>query len=497
LQADDLLICDGERPVALAGIMGGLNSEVSDNTKNILIECAYFDPLTIRRTAKRLGINSESARRFERGPDPNGIPFVLHRAAQLMQETAGGEVARGVIDIYPQTIASAKIAFRPKRAYHVLGTKIPNRKMIGILKQLECKVATQGTTWRVTAPTFRPDLTREIDLIEEIARIYGYNQVPNKLHSDIALAGERNLAEESHEKLRQAMTGLGCDEAVTLSLLPKERAERLLDSAQKVLPLLNPLSEDLAVLRPCLIATLLQSLSYNLNRKNFDTWLFEIGSVFWREAGKDVCEERHLGAVFSGAVDPPSWIAPSRPVGIFDVRGFLTELSHRLRMPEPKFVSLQKPSFLKNGWQIAYDGQKLGIAGELAPALLQMYEIEASVFALELNIEGFLALIDWQRTAKPVPRFPAVERDIAIITAKELPAEKVMATIKAVAGDFLESLRLFDLYTGKQIPPDKKSMAFNLVFRASDRTLREEEVDNWQRQILRRLEQEVGAQLRT
>ncbi|MDZ7312246.1 MAG: phenylalanine--tRNA ligase subunit beta [candidate division KSB1 bacterium] len=496
LQAEDLLICDGERAVALAGVMGGLNSEVSSNTRHILIECAYFDALTVRRTAKRLGIASEAARRFERGTDPNNLPFVINRAAQLMQETAGGEIVRGIIDVYPKPIAPVKIDFRPKRVNLVLGLKIPKKNLLTILHQLECKTVAQGTTWKVAAPTFRPDLTREIDLIEEVARVYGFEQVPVKTRSDIPLLVERNLAEESQEKLRQVMTGLGADEAMTYSLLSKQHAEKFLEGKRQVLALLNPLSEDLAVLRPYLIATLLNSVAYNLNRKNFETWLFEIGSVFWRELDKPICEERHLAAVFCGNVEAPSWVGANRPLNVFDVRGFLTEMSQRLRLPELQFAPLTQHKFLKYGWQISCKEHVLGIAGELATDLLRAYNIETPLFAFELGIEYLTTLIDWQRTARPVPRYPAIERDIALIMDKAIPAERVLAAIHATGGDFLENVRLFDLYTGKQIPAGKKSMAFALTFRAADRTLQDDEVDDWQRRIVQYLEQEVGAQLR-
>lgn len=496
LQAEDLMICDGKRAVALAGVMGGLNSEVSSNTRHVLIECANFDPLTVRRTAKRLGIASEAARRFEKGVDPNHIPFVINRAAQLMQEVAGGEIARGIVDDYPKTISPSKIDFRPKRVYHVLGTKIPNKKMTAILEQLECKVAPKNAAWKITAPTFRPDLTREIDLIEEVARVYGFNEVPANTRFAISFSNARNQQEEVLEKLRQALTGLGSDEAMTYSLLARARAEKFIEGNRQILPLLNPLSEDLTVMRPYVISTLLHSLAYNLNRKNFDTCLFEIGSAYWRESDKPICEERRLAAVFSGNVEPPSWVGASRAMSVYEVRGFLTEIQQRLRMPELQFAPLQVHAFLKNGWQVTCNDAILGIAGELKAEALKLYDIDVPAFALEINIENLLALFDWQRTAQAVPRFPASERDIAIITARNIPAEKVLATIKTSAGDFLESVRLFDLYTGKQVASDKKSMAFALVFRAADRSLRDEEVDGWQRQIVQKLEQEVGAQLR-
>jgi phenylalanyl-tRNA synthetase beta chain len=496
LQADDLMICDGERTVALAGVMGGLNSEVASNTRHVLIECANFDPLTVRRTAKRLGISSEAARRFEKGVDPNGITFVINRAAQLMQEVAGGDVARGIIDAYPKTIVPVKIDFRPKRVYHVLGMKIPTAKMQTIFQQLECKVTPKGAAWKVTAPTFRPDLMHEIDLIEEVSRVYGFDKVPAKNRFDISFSHERNRNEEFHEKLRQALTGFGIDEAMTYSFLSQQRAEKFLEGNRQILALLYPLSEELSVLRPYVMATLLNSLAYNLNRKNSDVWLFETGSVFWRESGKPICEERRIAAVFSGNAEAPSWLSAGRPLSMFDVRGLLVELSQRLRLPALQFAPLPTHPFLKSGWQVNCGEETVGVAGELAADLLKLYEIDVPTFAFELNTENLTALADWQRIAKPVPRFPASERDIAIITARNIPAEKVLAAIKAAGGEFLESVRLFDLYTGKPIPENKKSLAFAMVFRAAERNLRDEEVDVWQRRIVQHLEQEVGAQLR-
>ncbi|RIK81873.1 phenylalanine--tRNA ligase subunit beta [candidate division KSB1 bacterium] len=498
LLAEDVMICDGHRNVALAGVMGGLNSEVSDATKNILIECAHFNPLAVRRTAKRLGMTSEAGRRFERGTDPNGIPFAVNRAAQLMQDTAGGEIARGIAEVYPAPIKPAKITLRPKRVTHVLGGKVPSGRMEKILTGLECKVSKKSAaSWQVAAPTFRPDLTREIDLIEEIARIYGYDKFSEKLHSQVFVGGERNREEEALEKLRRAMTGLGFDEAITIDLISPKLAGLFLPEGGAVLPLINPLNEELSVLRPAVAATLLHSLAYNLNRKNRDVWLYETGAAFWKEPGKEICEEQRLAAIAVGAAENPNWLGKTRGYALPDLRGVLEVLERVLLLPKLVFKPLTTHAYLEHGWEIFIGANRLGFAGKLRAEILKEYDVETDVFLFELKLQEVIASIDWQRTFQSIPKYPPVERDLAIIVDHDVPAEKIYAVIESASDHLLERLELFDLYTGKPIPAGKKSMAFALTFRADDRTLRDEEVELRQKNILDALGRECGAVLRT
>jgi phenylalanyl-tRNA synthetase beta chain len=497
LLESDLLICDGARPVGLAGVMGGLNSEVSESTKHVAIEAAYFEPRGVRRTAKNCGIASEASRRFERGTDPNGIPFALNRAAQLMHLTAGGEIARGAIDVYAQPIKARKISLRPKRTVLIMGTKIPAGRMEKILTGLECRVTKKQTAWQVTVPTFRPDLVREIDLIEEIGRVYGYDHIPEQLYSRVHIDRPEDRQEEILERIRQAMTGLGYDEASTFDLISAKQAEMFLAPGKKDLALLNPLNEELSRLRPTLLVSLLQSLAYNLNRKNKDVWLYEIGSVFWKTAEQNIQEERHLGAVAVGATELRSWRGAAAKLTVHDVRGAVEVLLQKLSLPAPRFNPLTSHHLLETGWEISIGKKSLGWAGQIKPQLARSLEVEEPAMAFEINLSDFSALRNWDKVLQPIPKFPAVERDLAIVLDLATPAEMVLSVIESTGGSYLEKVEPFDLYTGNQVPAGKKSLAYSLIFRAPDRTLRDEEVEGWQSRILKALAEKCGAVLRS
>jgi phenylalanyl-tRNA synthetase beta chain len=498
LQESDLLICDGERSVGLAGVMGGLNSEVTSNTKDVLLECAYFEPLGIRKTAKRLSINSEASRRFERGVDPNGIPYALGRATELILATAGGTTAaRSSLDVYPKKIKPKAVVYRPERANQVIGKKIREQEMALIFKRLQLTILKQKTGWRINVPTFRPDLTREIDLIEEVARVYGYDRIEPSLRTNFSLQTHHNVSERAAERIRNLLTGLGFFEAVTVSLLAPREAKVFLPEQAKPLEVLNPLSEELSTMRPSLLATLLSSTAYNLNRKIADFWLFEIGSVFWRDQSGSVVEKRRIGAVITGAVIPQSWRDQPRPFSSADVKGVLEVFAERMRLPAPIFEPVKNSSHLVEGWEISFGGERLGSAGLVNEHCRALYGIDAGVYSFELDLDFLLKQIDWSRHVKPIPRYPAVERDISFVVDESVPAGKIDELIKTAGGDFLEKQTLFDLYSGSQVPPGKKSMTYSLNFRAPDRTLREAEIDGWQKSILQALEQNAGAMLRT
>lgn len=497
LRANDLLICDASKPVALAGVMGGLNSEVKDTTRNVLIECAHFEPISVRRTGKRLGIASEAGRRFERGTDPNNIPFVLNRTAQLMQMTAGGEIVRGIAEAYPKPIKPAKVEFRPKRVTHVLGIKVPNAKMEKILTGLECKVNKKNPAqWQVTTPTFRPDLTREIDLVEEVARVHGYEHITERLHSLVPIDTETNRDEIVIEKIRQAMTGLGLDEAVTFDLIAQKHAPLFLPPQTEALTLVNPLNEDLTTLRPSLLASMLHSLAYNLNRKNRNVWLYEIGSAFWKTNTQPICEAQRLAAVAVGAAEMGSWLGAGRNLSAHDIRGLLEVLAQQLCWPQPEFKPITEHAYFEYGWQIEINGKPRGYAGKLQNAILKTYEVEVPAFGFEIDLQDAVSLVDWNRTLQPIPKFPASERDIAVVVEADMPAGKIASVIQSSGGVYLEKFEQFDLYTGNQIPQGKKSLAYALVFRAADRTLRDAEVEEAMQNIIAELRKQCSAELR-
>lgn len=498
LSSDDLLICDALRPVALAGVMGGLNSEVSSSTRDVLLECACFEPLGIRRTAKRLGIRSESAHRFERGVDPNGIPYALDRAAAIMLRIAGGEAHKGTVDLYPRKALPATVTFRPPRASQLVGKALRGTEMASIFKRLHFAVdRRRKDRWKVRVPTFRPDLTREIDLIEEIARLHGYERIQPIVRAPISLQHNRNCGEDGSERIRRLLTGMGMFEAVSLSLLAPRHAELFLPASAQALRLRNPLSEELSALRPSVLATLLASVAYNINRKNDDFGLFEIGSVFWRTTAGHIGEARHVGGVLTGNALAPSWRDCGRALESADIRGILEILADRLHLPGFSFVVQEGGSCLCEGWSVHLAGKPVGFAGRIDQACLTAYGIENAVYAFELDLNSLLEQIDWHHQARAIPRFPAIERDISIVVDANVSAERIGHIIREAGAEFLEGVALFDLYVGPPIAPGQKGMAYALRFRAPDRTLREDEVDVWQANIVRCLHQEVAATIRT
>jgi phenylalanyl-tRNA synthetase beta chain len=498
LQKDDLLICDGARPVAIAGVMGGLNSEVSESTQNVLLECAYFEPLGIRKTAKRLSINSEAARRFERGIDPNGIPYAIDRATELLLTVAGGKISgRKFIDVYPRKIKPVTVAFRPLRAQQLIGKAIRESDMQSIFNRLQFKVSQPNKEWRVVAPTFRPDLTREIDLIEEVARVYGFDHIEPRLRSTISLQRRRHHIEAVTDKLRNLFTGMGLYEAVTISLLAPHQADVFLPEGAQRLMVRNPFSEELSTLRSSILATLLISAAYNLNRKTNNFGLFEVGSAFWKEKSGKIIETRRIGAVLSGDIIQQSWRDKGQAVAPADLRGLLDMVSDRLRTPAIEFHEVERSSVIESGWHLRMAGKPLGIAGKLNRSCLSTYDISAELHAVELDIDTLLRNINWTIKAKAIPRFPAVERDISIVVDDAIPVGRISELLRRAGSDCLESFALFDMYSGQQVSAGKKSLTYALRFRAVDRTLRENEVDAWQADILRHLQQEIGATLRT
>ena len=297
LNSECLMICDGEDAVAIGGVMGGLNSEVSDSTKNILLEAAYFNPVNIRRTSKFIGCSTEASRRFERGVDPNGTLFALDRAAQLIAEVAGGKIAQGAVDVYPTPIKPKRVELRSQRVEHLLGVSVPSGEIKSILGRLGFKVSGEKD-FQVEVPTFRPDVTREADLIEEVARLFGYDNIPADTTALIEQAVSKNAQEQCTDKITNTLISFGFSETVTYNLISKKHAE-VFSSTNQTAHVINPLSEDLSNLRPSLIPGLLKTAQWNINRQNSNLKLFEIGSVF-HKVGKNIEEKTSLAGILTG-----------------------------------------------------------------------------------------------------------------------------------------------------------------------------------------------------
>ena len=496
LDNDMLMICDAAQPVAIAGVMGGENSEVRPETRRVLLESAYFRPESIRRTRRRLGISTESSYRFERGVDPNGVVRASDRAAELMAATAGAKVASGVLDVYPRPQEPWEVRLRPNRVVQVLGADIPVSRVTAILEGLDLKVqASADDHLSVQVPTFRPDLTREIDLIEEIARHYGYDSIEPDLRAEI----DQTLAGRGRDhwlnKARDLLTAMGFYEAVNLSFLSRSEASSFTTEPERLVRVINPLGEDLAWLRPSLLPGLLTSAVRNINRRTESVMLFEHGKVFSRGQDASYREHTALAAVASGAFALRHWRASPRLVDFYDLKGAVEVLVRRLTGQTPRFEAVELPWF-STGFSVQVEERTVGVVGELSDSVLKKFDSEQSVFAFELSWDDLRQFCREERLYAPVPRFPAVVQDLALLADENVPAGAIEAVIRKHGGPHLKAVELFDLYRGKQIPAGKKSLAYTLRFQADDRTLTEDEVRAQIDEILEALKSELGVVLR-
>jgi phenylalanyl-tRNA synthetase beta chain len=496
LNSQDLLICDGEKGIALAGIMGGLNTEVTENTKNILLESAYFDSMTIRKTSKRLGMKSEASQRFERGTDPNNTIFAINRASKLISEITNGKVAQNVFDVYPTPICPWTISMRHSRTNHVLGTKISQSDITNILTNLGLSI--KGTdTFNVTVPTFRPDLKQEIDLIEEVIRHYGYEKIIPQLLSNISLTVLENPEQELVEELRNIFTGLGFLEIMTNSLLSQN--ENLLVNP-KIIPvkLQNPLSPDTAYLRTSLVPSLLNTIQWNNNRGINNLHIFEIGRIFNLNSKSNSHEYNCVSGALSGKLKFKSfWGEKNQKITFFHIKGIIETFLQRLHIGDITFKLQKYTSLIENSsLSILCKNQEIGFLGEIKNNILKEWDIENDVFVFEFSIQKLLDILPDKKQYRPVPRFPAVKRDLAIIVDESISVESLKNVIFKNGGSNLYSTELFDLYKGQQVPSGKKSVAFSLTFLSLKRTLQEKEVDPIMDSILNALDNSFSAKLR-
>ncbi len=491
-----LLICDGKKPVAIAGVMGGLNSEVSSRTSRVLLESAYFRPQSIRRTSKALGLSTESAQRFERGVDPNGAVYASNRAAQLMAEVCGAKVARGVVDAYPVPIEARTLKLRRQRVTQVLGADIPVQECARILSGLGSKVEVEETSLHVQVPTFRPDLEREIDLIEEIARVWSYDRIPVRTVAPVDFSRPQRMSEAVEEKARECLIGLGFLEACTVSLLSPKQALPFGDETQLV-RLRNPLNEEYSVLRPSLIPGLLQVCAHNLNRGVSTIRAYEIGRCFAKMDGK-YQEWKALGMVLVGLARPRSWAGEHRESNLFDLKGYLEALFGCWRMSEVVFVPGDWHVCRGGGLLVKQDGHVLGRAGILREDIGERFGIErGAVLVAELSFAAVGARALRPAVYRPVPRFPYAPRDLSLVVDRRVRAEELVQVIRRVGGPFLREVQVVDLFVGRQIPEGKKSLTFSLVFQEESRTLRDAEVDEAMSRIIAGLREQTGAVLRS
>lgn len=494
LQPDVLLICDRNRPVAVAGVMGGSDTEVTPNTRNVLLESAHFNPTSIRRTSKQLQLTTEASYRFERVVDPGGVVAALDRACELLIQIGAGEPVEGVVDVYPRPVAPRVVTLRPARCNLLLGFDLDAHTMVDCLRRLQLPAELKDGVIVVNVPTFRPDLAIEEDLAEEVGRIYGYENIPERLPFGHTHRGGDSPNTRLVRPLQEACVRAGLTEVHTHTL----RAPGVLDDPNRALVRVrNAASEELTSLRNSLIPSLMDVVLHNLARRQTEIFLFEVGAVFESLPDGEYSECLKVGFVLTGSQFPPSWDSRYPPADFFTAKGVVQTLLEAVGSPEAEYTPLSDPRFHPGrSARVTVCGEEIGIFGELHPDVLEQLDIRRRVvLAGEFDVQRLWASQEGRIRYQPLPRYPAVLRDLAVVASEELPYRLIEQTVREAGGEWLESVRLFDVYRGDPIPQGARSLALALAFRSPERTLTDEEVDRVIEQIVHRLEA-IGASLR-
>jgi phenylalanyl-tRNA synthetase beta chain len=496
---ETLFICDGARPVALAGIMGGQESEVAENTHRVLIESAYFNPPHIRRAAKRLGLSTESSYRFERGVDPDGVIRALERAAQLMAALGGGRVLQGRIDAYPNPVPRPRLTLRVSRTNQVLGTNYSLEKVESLLHDLHLPaIHLDGDTLAVQAPSHRGDLEREIDLIEEVARLGGFEEIPVTLPDGVVAMPRPTLPVRLGREAKEILLGQGFFEVVTYSF-QSERLEAMLGEQDAISPLYlaNPLSEEQALMRTSLLPGLLEAVRRNTLKQNLDVRLFELAKIFVPQPGADLPqEEEWLVGVMHGNRAEPSWHTLPEDADFYDLKGVVEKLLAGLLVRDVSFSAQDLPPYFRYGAVVLAGGETVGWLGELLPTLAERLDLSGTLLVFLLNFEALCRRAEAFPLYTPLPRYPAVYRDVALVLPENVPAAQVHQALHHHGAPWLEEAHLFDVYVGQPIPAGKRSLAFHLTYRDPERTLTDEAVDRHHEALIKALAEELGAELR-
>ncbi|MFQ5989257.1 MAG: phenylalanine--tRNA ligase subunit beta [Candidatus Methylomirabilales bacterium] len=497
-----LVIADAQTPVALAGVMGGATTEVTETTKDLLLESALFEPVSVRRTAKALGLSTGSSYRFERGVDPEGIVRALDRVAGLITGIAGGRVARGVFDLRVKRPRPAPVVLRVARVREILGMSVPQGEITKMLGRVYCRVTRRGAKGLVVSPpSHRLDLSREIDLVEEVARLRGFDRIPSTLPGGQVRSVGATPFLGIEAQIRRLLTAWGFQEAVNFSFTEEGVFDKLrlpeTDLRRVVVRIHNPLGGE-AVLRSILVPSLLENLVLNESRGIREVKLFEIARIFRDQPGaEEAVEGRAVGIVAAGDRLPVWWGTQWGGVDFYDLKGVLEAMGRFFGLSLDLRAEKRIP-FLHPGRQVEVllGPQVLGWSGEVHPEVLRNFGVSTRAVAMEINLD----LLDRYRRPTPtfrlLPRYPAVLRDMAVVVQESMPAGEVEATIRRTGGALVEAVHLFDVYQGDPVSKGKKSLAFSIQYRSSERTLTDGEVATIHGEILQTLEKELGAILR-
>jgi phenylalanyl-tRNA synthetase beta subunit (EC 6.1.1.20) len=492
LTSEMLVIADEKKTIGIAGVMGGANTEIKETTKKVLIEVASFDKSSIRKTSKELGLRTEASSRFEKGVS-NVLPMeVVNRVCYLIEQLKAGMILPGTIDVYPNGEKQVKIPYTVEGINRVIGSELVESQVIEILAKLDIKTEKEeGLT--AVVPHYRLDLSKEIDLVEEVARIYGYDKIKMTLPK-LNVWGAKTNAQLIKDRVKFELLANGVDEILSYSFVSKKDLDKINVSETSMLrqqvELINPLGEEFSVMRSTMVPNVLEVLARNNNRKNKNVKIFEIGSIFVPKETPVVSLPIEKEAMVVGMIGEHE--------DFFTLKGIVESVLKGLGITDYYFEKeTNHPTYHKGRCaNIIWNGHVLGIMGEIHPHVLENYDLSERAYVADLDYNILLQLAREDKKYKAIPKYPAVERDIAVLVSDEITSMQIENIVKETAGHLLESVKMFDMYKGKQITEGYKSVAYELIFRAEDRTLIDEEVNKIFNKVLKALEEKIGAQLR-
>lgn len=505
LSDEMLMICDGRQPVGIAGVMGGLNSEIEHDTTAVLLESACFDPVSIRKTSKKLGLSTDASYRFERGVDPLGTVTAADRAAHLMAELGKAKLIGGVIDEHPGKSAPKKIQLNVADTNRVLGTRLGQEDIASLLTSIEFDVTQQpDESLSVVPPSYRVDVHRPEDLMEEIARLSGYNNILTTfpfIQADHRVYSKRLSLKNRSKNL---MTGFGFTEVVTYSFIHELSCDRMgvaeQDPRRNMVRILNPLTEDQAVMRTSLVPGLLATMHRNLALQIKNLRLFELGKIFIHTGSENLPEEiEMLAGLWTGSRCDASWHAPETACDFYDIKGVVEALLEALNIENIRFTALKEPnlSYTKPGKsaRIFSGNVRLGVVGELSSEVMKNYDLKQTGFLFELNLEALLPLMPDLKYSKPIPKYPSVSRDVTIIVNESVETNTILERVRASKETLVEDIHLFDVFQGDPIPADQKSISFRITYRSPTETLLDETVNRLHKDMTLKLVEAFDARL--
>jgi phenylalanyl-tRNA synthetase beta chain len=511
LSDKDLMICSAEGGMCIGGVFGGLDSGVTETTKDVFLESAYFHPTWIRKTARRHGLNTDASFRFERGADPNNTLYVLKRAALLIKEVAGGTITGTVQDVYPTPIQPAVVELSHQKVNDLIGKDIPKETIEQILRSLEIEILNKDDeSWTLSIPTYRVDVTRDVDVIEDILRIYGYNRIETgeELRSSLSALTPTDRSNKQQNLVSEQLTGAGFNEIMNNSLTSESYYEGLSTYPKINCVLLrNPLSADLAVMRQTLLFGGLESIVYNRNRKNADLKFYEFGNTYAYLPERlkadnylsAIKEDYKLALWLTGNSHPNNWVQPAEKTSIYELKAYVENILLRMGLPPKKVV--YKPcadDLLSSGLSIeTFSGKRLGVLGIVQKAVCKQFDIPVEVYFAELHWEALMK--ESQSTQvkyTEISKFHPVKRDLALLLDQAVTFAEIEKTAYQTDRKILKEVSLFDVYEGKNLPEGKKSYAVSFTLQDEDKTLNDKQIDALMLRIQKNLEDKLGAQLR-